>query len=163
VWWPVPDGTSTDTDPGTPEQQINTTAATVSLFEAISRTMAPVLGLLGADAPTPQLGGGGGSGSYMFASLEELDGVIQQWQDLVDEIKADQGNIESAAVQANRPAADDVSADNFRESSEVVKAMRKHNEQLLVYAEHYLVKLKECRAQMSTTEDGTQTSMNQVH
>jgi hypothetical protein len=163
VWWPVPDGTSTDTDPGTPEEQINTTVATVSLFETISRTMAPVLGLLGADAPTPEIGGGGGAGAYMFASLDELDGVIQQWQDLVDEIKADQGNIESAVVQAAQPAGDDVSSDNFRESSDVVKEMQKHNEQLLVYAEHYVVKLKECRAQMATTEDGTQTSMNQVH
>lgn len=163
----MPDGTGSDqpdTDPGTPEEQINSTVATVSLFDTISRTMSPVFGLLGiGNLPTPQTGGGGGGGAYMFASLEELDGVIQQWQDLVDDIKEDQGNIESAAHQTASPAGDPVSGSNFRQSTDVVQAMRKHNETLLVYAEHYVVKLKECRSQMSTTEDGTETSMNQVH
>ena len=68
-----------------------------------------------------------------------------------------------AAHQTASPAGDPVSGSNFRQSTDVVQAMRKHNETLLVYAEHYVVKLKECRSQMATTEDGTETSMNQVH
>ncbi len=162
----MPDGTSTDAaDPGTPEEQINTTVATVSLFDTISRTLAPVLGFIGADppAPTREGGGGGGGGAYMFASLEELDGVIQQWQDLIDEIIADQGNIDSAVFEAARPAGDDVSRDNYRESSDVVRAMRMHNEELLVYAQNYVVNLTKCRKQMATTDEGTEASMNQVH
>ena len=162
----MPDGTSAGatTDPGTPEDQINSTVQTASLFDTVSRALAPVLGFIGNPLPSSfDTGGGGGGGSYMFASLEELDGVIQQWQDLIDDIKTDQGNIESAVILANQPAGDDVSSQNFRRSSDVVTAMQKHNEQLLVYAQHYVVKLKECRAQMSTTEHGNQDKMNQVH
>jgi hypothetical protein len=162
----VPDGTSAGdtTVPATPEDQIHTTVATTSLFDTVSRAMAPILGFIGNPLPpAPDTGGGGAGGSYMFASLEELDGVIQQWQDLVDDIKDDQGNIESAVNQANRPAGDDVSSENYDRSSDVVTQMRKHNEQLLVYAEHYLVKLKECRVQMGTTEQGNQDKMNKVH
>jgi hypothetical protein len=162
VWWTVPD--LTNADPGTPEDQIRGTAASVSLFETVSNAMAPVLGLLGADAPAgPTTGGGGGSGAYMFASLEELDGVIQQWQDLIDDIKSDQGDVERAVHRIDRPAGDDVSSANYRQSSDVVQAMQKHNDMLLRYAEHYLVKLKDCREQMATTEHGNRTRMNQVH
>lgn len=163
----MPDGTSTGsstTDPGTPEDQINSTVQTASLFDTVSRALSPIMGFIGNPLPaTYDTGGGGAGGSYMFASLDELDGVIAQWQDLVDDIKADQGNIESAVMQANWPAGDSVSDQNYRQSSDVVQAMRKHNEKLLVYAEHYLVKLKECRTQMSTTEQGNQDKMNKVH
>jgi|tagenome__1003787_1003787.scaffolds.fasta_scaffold20860714_2 hypothetical protein len=162
----VPDGTDTGTtaDPGTVEQQIDATVATTSLFDTVSNALSPIMGIIGSPMPyTPDTGGGGAGGSYMFASLEELDGVIQQWQDLCDDIKADQGNIESAGIQANRPAGDEVSSDNFSQSSKVVMAMQKHNEMLLKYAEHYVVKLQQCRTQMSTTEQGNQDKMNQVH
>jgi hypothetical protein len=161
----LPDGTDQPgaTDPGTPEEQIHNTVATTRLFETISQTMAPVMGLLGTDAPAVPTGGGGGGGTYLFASIEELDGVIGQWQDLVDEIRSDLHEIKAAGHHAATPAGDTVSNDNFRESADVVKAMQKHNEQLLVYAQHYVVKLQECRTQMATTEQGNQTRMNQVH
>ncbi|MGH3759971.1 hypothetical protein [Actinophytocola sp.] len=164
----VPDGTSTDqaeTDPGTPEEQIRTTAAGVSLFDAVANTMAPVLGILGvaADAAGHQSGGGGGKGSYMFASLDELDGVIQKWQDLVGELKNDQGRVEEAIGRTARPAEDHVSGTNYKQSSKVLAAMQRHNELMLRYAEHYVTKLQDCRAQMATTEHGNQTRMNRVH
>jgi hypothetical protein len=167
VWWAVPDGTSTDTgtdsDPGTPEEQINSTVTSVSLFDAVASAMAPVLGLLGASTPAHQIGGGGGGGAYMFASLDELDGVITQWQGLIDELKADQRRVNHAVENLARPAGDDVSQENFRESNKVVLAMQRHNEELMKYAAHYVTKLQECRKQMATTEEGNQTAMNQVH
>lgn len=160
----VPDGTNADTNPGTPEEQINNTVTSVSLYETVSNAMAPVLGILGAGMPTAlPTGGGGGGGSYMFANLEELDGVIRQWRDLVDELKADQGRVRHAVDNLARPAGDDVSGENFRESNKVVSAMQRHNETLMKYAAHYVKKLEDCRKQMATTEEGNQTSMNQVH
>jgi len=162
----VPDGTDTGatTDPGTLEQQIDTTVQTASLFETVSNALSPIMGIIGSPmAYTPDTGGGGAGGTYMFASLEELDAVIQQWKDLIEDIEADQHNIESAGIEANRPAGDQVSGDNFSRSSEVVQAMQKHNEKLLEYALHYVDKLQDCRTQMSTTEQGNQAKMNQVH
>lgn len=172
----LPDGTTAEetaetgeagqavTEPGTPEEQITTTVTAVSLYETVSQAMAPVLGLFGAPPPSGYTTGGGGrGGAYMFASLDELDGVIGQWQDLIDEIKTDQGRVEAARGFVAEPAADKVSGRNSVVSGKVVAEMRRHNEQLLVYAERYVVKLKECRTQMATTEDGTRTSMDQVH
>lgn len=163
----MPDGTSVDpgaTAPGTPEEQIRNTATGVSLFETVSKAMSPILGIFGAaDAPGRTTGGGGGGGAYMFASIEELDGVIKQWQDLVDEIKADNVNVDHAVSRIDRPAGDDVSAANYRRASETVTAMQKHNNVLLEYAAHYQAKLEDCRAQMATTEQGNQTRMKNVH
>jgi hypothetical protein len=162
----VPDGTSTGatTDPGTPEDQINATVQSTSLFETVSNALSPIMGIVGNPQPyAPETGGGGEGGSYMFASIEELDGVIRQWQDLVDDIIADQHNIKSAGNEANSPAGDPVSGNNYDASSKVVMAMQKHNETLLEYAIGYVRKLKLCRGQTSTTEQGNQDKMNQVH
>jgi hypothetical protein len=158
----VPDGTSAGatTDPGTPEDQINATVQSASLFETVSNALSPIMGIIGNPLPlTPDTGGGGAGGTYMFADIDELDGVIQQWQDLVDDIKADQGNIESAGIQANSPAGDPVSDNNYNASSKVVMAMQKHNETLLEYAIGYVKKLQDCRTQMSTTEQSNHHKM----
>jgi hypothetical protein len=162
----VPDGTSTgqaETNPGTPEQQINMTATTSSLFDSVAQAMSPVLGILGAKPPEPTTGGGGGGGAYMFASLEELDGVIKQWEDLADELKADNDRVKRAIDQTATPAGDDVSGNNYSSSNKVLAGMQKHNEELLKYTGHYIAKLKQCRTQMATTEQGNQAKMNQVH
>ncbi|HEV7651416.1 MAG TPA: hypothetical protein VGP26_24965 [Actinophytocola sp.] len=162
----MPDGTSagSTTDPGTPEDQINATVQSASLFETVSNALSPIMGIIGNPMPyAPDTGGGGAGGSYMFASLEEIDGVIQQWQDLVDDIEADQRNIKSAGIEANTPAGDPVSGNNYNASSKVVMAMQKHNETLLEYAIGYVKKLQDCRTQISTTEQGNQDKMNKVH
>jgi hypothetical protein len=162
----MPDGTSVDqaaTAPGTPDEQIETAATGVSLFETVANAMSPILGIFGADAPTPTSGGGGGGGAYMFASLEELDGVIQQWQSLIDDIKSDNVDVDHAVARIERPAGDDVSAANYRRADETVTAMQKHNNLLLEYAQHYKAKLEDCRAQMATTDQGNQIRMNKVH
>jgi hypothetical protein len=162
----MPDGASGDpaaTAPGTPEEQIENTATGVSLFETVSRAMSPILGIFGASPPVPPSGGGGGGGAYMFASIEELDGVIRQWESLIDDIKSDNVDVDHAVARIDRPAGDAVSAANYRRASETVTAMQKHNNVLLEYAERYKAKLEECRAQMTTTEQGNQTRMNNVH
>ncbi len=157
----VPDGATTeqadqagDTDPGSPEVQIAGTVAVATIYE----TLAPLLGGDGFET-----GGGGGGGSFMFASVEELDGVIQQWRDLIEDIKTDQGRMESAGGDIAKPAADQVSGRNYAESGKVVMDMQKHNELLLRYAIGYVKKLEASRTQMMTTESGNETRMNQVH
>lgn len=165
----VPDGTNTN--PATPMNQADLTGLGASLSQGVAQAMAPALGSLGiaAGAAAGAVAGavshrdGGGSGSYMFANLEELDGVIRQWQNLVDELEADTKRVDSAVQQIARPAGDHVSEGNYNQSTDVLRAMRKHNEMLGSYAQHYVVKLKECRAQMSTTEQGNQTKMRRVY
>jgi hypothetical protein len=162
----MPDGTNVDdaaTAPGTPEEQIRNTAAGVTLFETVAKAMSPILGIFGADAPVPTSGGGGGGGAYMFASVEELDGVIQQWESLIEDIKSDNVDVDHAVSRIDRPAGDEVSAANYRRASETVTAMQKHNNVLLEYAAHYKAKLEDCRAQMVGTEQGNQTRVKNVY
>jgi hypothetical protein len=149
----VPDGT---TDPGSAKTQIDGTVAVARIYE----TIAPLLGGGGGGYET---GGGGGGGSFMFASLEELDGVIQQWRDLIEDIKADQNTMQSAGGDLAKPAGDQVSGQNYTQASKVVMDMQKHNELLLEYAINYTKKLEASRTQMTTTEHGNEARMNQVH
>src|SRR5262245_32882352 len=100
------------------------TATTSSLFDSVAQAMSPVLGILGAKAPNPASGGGGGGGAYMFANLDELDGVIKQWENLSDELKADNDRVEQAIHQAATPAADNVSGNNFSSSNKVLAGMQ---------------------------------------
>ena len=149
--------------------EVDMTGLGASLSAGVAQAMAPALGSLGAAAAGAAMvagataDGGGGSGSYMFANLAELDGVIQQWQNLVDELEADTKQVDSAVRQLARPAGDHVSDTNFSQSTEVLHAMRKHNEMLGAYAAHYVAKLKQCRTQMTTTEQGVQTRVDRVY
>jgi hypothetical protein len=142
------------TDPGSTETQIAGTVAVATIYE----TLAPLLGGDGYET-----GGGGGGGSFMFASVEQLDSVIDQWRDLIEEIKADQGRMEDAGGDISEPAGDQVSGQNSTVSRKVVMEMQKHNELLLRYAVGYVRKLQASRTQMATTEEGNETRMNQVH
>jgi hypothetical protein len=157
----VPDGATAQqadqgaTDPGSPEVQIAGTVAVARIYE----TLAPLLGGSGEY----DTGGGGGGGAFMFASVAELDGVIHQWLDLIDEIKADQHRMEAAGGQISEPAADQVSGQNSTVSRKVVMEMQKHNELLLRYAVEYVRKLQASKKQMMATEQGNETRMNQVH
>jgi hypothetical protein len=153
----VPDGATAGqpVEPGSAEVQIAGTVAVAKVYE----TVAP---LLGGNAAF-DTGGGGGGGSFMFASIEELDGVVGQWRDLIEDIKTDQHTMAAAGGDIAAPAADQVSGRNYAESSKVVMDMQKHNELLLKYAIEYTKKLETSRTQMVTTEHGNEARMNQVH
>jgi hypothetical protein len=181
----VPDGTTAEDqqneDGNTPEvpsadDQIVGTVAVATAYESIAPMLGMVPGMLPSTMaqgmlpsalatalPDPQTGGGGAGGTFMFASVDELDGVIQQWQSLIDEIVDDQGRMADADGDLAEPAADQISSGNTLMSHKVVADMRKHNETLIRYAVEYVQKLQDARTQMVTMEEGNQQRMNQAH
>ncbi|MPZ85874.1 MAG: hypothetical protein GEV28_38055 [Actinophytocola sp.] len=167
----MPDGAATEdnddaTPPGdlAPDDQIAGTVVVAGVYERLARQILPMVPGLPdvVQLPDLQTGGGGAGGTYMFASLEELDTVIGQWEELIEELKTDQVRIEDANGGLAEPAGDQVSGHNVSVSRETVAQMRKHNDTLLRYAAGYTAKLKASRTQMAVKEDGNELLMNRV-
>lgn len=158
----VPDGTNAETDtgaedPGTPAEQVN--AAVVS-----ETVLGWWRGLFGQD-PTQgqyQAGGGGKGGQFMFASLEELDGVIKQWEDERDGIKEDSQKISDAYYAINDPAGDLMSRAQASASRDSLANMWQHSDAMLQYANHYIEKLRDSRRQMSLQEEGARQNFRSI-
>lgn len=156
----VPDGTNAENsgtdgkpDPGTPTEQVNNeiTAAEVSSWWR---------SLFGMDQY--QAGGGGTGGQFMFASLEELDGVIKKWTDERDGILADRDAIADAYHTVRDPAGDMMSRSQATASKDSLANMWHHSDSMLKYAENYIAKLNASRKQIAVTEDGAHARMRSI-
>lgn len=153
----VPDGTNAegtgtgDQAPGTPEEQVNAEI-----------TREGVLGwwrsLFGMDTPY-EAGGGGTGGQYMFANVEELDGVITQWEQERDGIQADKDAIAETYYMINEPAGDSMSRQAATASRDSLANMWHHSDSMLRYAENYIAKLRASRQQIQLMEQGAHDQM----
>jgi hypothetical protein len=156
----VPDGanagdTGTENeDPGTPAEQVQgeiTREGVLSWWRS----------LFGVDTPY-EAGGGGAGGQFMFASLEELDGVIARWEEERDGIKADKDAIAEAYYMIGEPAPDVLSREQAGASRDSLANMWHHSDAMLRYAENYLMKLYASRQQISVMEEGNEARMRGV-
>lgn len=94
----------------------------------------------------------GGEGNYVFADLEELDGIIAEWTAIRDRIEG-RGNRLSQAVGLITPPADDVMSRyhaGYTRGS-LQKALD-HSDAMRAYAKAYIEKLTAARAQYADTE-----------
>lgn len=99
-------------------------------------------------------GGGGQDGTYVFASLEELDAILQEWTAIRDAIHADGEEMTQARFVHLRPADDEMSA---RQSSAVLSSFSEaeaHNRAMLTYADSYITKLRAAKEQY-VSDDAT--------
>jgi hypothetical protein len=158
----VPDGTNAEDtgtdnqDPGTPADQVNAEI-----------TREGVLGwwrsLFGMDSDQPyQAGGGGTGGQFMFASIEDLNGVIKKWEDERDGINDDCTAISEAYYTVRDPAADSMSVEQAKASRDSLANMWNHSSAMLTYANNYIDKLKASRDQMQTMEHGAHSTIRSV-
>ncbi len=168
----VPDGTAaergedstetpetTDTepqDPGTPADQVNAEIASAE----VSDWWRSLFGLGGGDPH--EAGGGGTGGQFMFASVEQLNGVISKWEKERDGIMADRDAIADAYYMIAEPASDTMSVGQANASRNSLANMWQHSDQMLRYAEDYIAKLYASHKQMTSTEDGVRDSMNSI-
>ncbi len=144
-------------EPGTPEDQVNGEIARAEISDWL-RNLFP----FGGD-PTPhEAGGGGTGGQFMFASLEELDAVINKWKDERDGIYADRNAISDAYGLVKSPAGDMMSLSQTEASKHSLAAMWQHSNAMLKYADDYIAKLYASRVQMATQDDGAQETMRSV-
>jgi hypothetical protein len=161
----VPDGTNTgsgnsgdntdvEEDPGTPAEQVDREIVSTE-FGDFWRSLFSFGG-----AQPHESGGGGGGGQFMFASLEELDGVISQWETQLQGIVDDRRDIDAAREALSKPpAADPMSRLQTQTSRESLWQLYRHNEAMFQYASNYIAKLRASRTQMATTEDGNRDNL----
>lgn len=164
----VPDGTNTNNngdsgdtnteqDPGTPAEQVEREVVSTE-WNDFWRSF-----FLFGEAQPHQSGGGGGSGQFMFASLEELDGVIAQWEQQLQEIVDDRREIDIAREALHTPpAGDPMSTQQTVTSRESIWQLYKHNEAMYQYASKYIAKLRASRTQMATTDDGNRDNLRSI-
>jgi hypothetical protein len=156
----VPDGTNAEEpgsgnqDPGTPAEQVNGEITR----EGVSSWWRSLFGL---DTPY-EAGGGGTGGQFMFASVEELDGVIAKWEEERDGIKADKDAIADAYHMIADPAADSLSREQATASRDSLANMWHHSDAMLRYAENYIAKLRASRQQISVMEEGAEAHMRSI-
>lgn len=97
-------------------------------------------------------GGGGEGGTYVFADLDELDNIITKLEALAQEIRQDGRGLLRAAELANPPAEDHMSTGQASAYAASLNKARAHNEAMVSYAEHQLVKLRAARTTYVETD-----------
>ncbi|HEX6354024.1 hypothetical protein [Actinophytocola sp.] len=148
-------GTENEQPPGTPEEQVN------QEINGQTGVFGWWRSLFGTGEPY-EAGGGGTGGQFMFASLEELDSLIKRWEDERDGIQRDKDAIADAYHMIKDPAADVMSRVQASASKDSVANMWHHSDAMLRYAENYIQKLKDSRAQIQVMEDGAHDQMRSV-
>jgi hypothetical protein len=157
----VADGTTTtdqqgeEQPPPPPDQQIQMEISLGSVLDRLG-------GLFGADWE-PSAGGGGTGGQFMFASIEELDGVITQWKDQREAILRDGRKVRDAAAFITAPAGDSMSTTMADTTMQSLDALYEHNQAMFNYADAYIQKLEASRASMTNTDEGGKQTMDAVH
>lgn len=154
------DDTGTDNteqqDPGTPSDQVDGEIARAEISDWLK-------GLFGFGDPQPhEAGGGGTGGQFMFASIEELNGVIKQWEKERDGIVADSQAICDAYYMVKSPAADNMSQGQTTASKNSLATMWQHSEAMLKYANDYIAKLYASKVDMEMNEEGGRDTMRSV-
>ena len=81
------------------------------------------------------------SGGFEF-SPEELDAVIQQWEDLLDEFKGDRKDIHRMFESLTPPAEDAASVGFTDAVRAALEDLKESNLSMVQYADDYLVKLR---------------------
>jgi hypothetical protein len=156
----VPDGTNAENtgteteDPGTPADQVNAEITREGAFGWWRS-------LFGIGDPY-EAGGGGTGGQFMFANLDDLNGVITRWEQERDSIQADCDAIADAYWAIKEPAADPLSGEQAQASRDSLANMWTHSTAMLNYADNYIEKLKASRQQIAVMEDGAQEQMRSV-
>ncbi len=155
----MPDGETTNqpasTEPPPPDDQIQLEIST-------GRVMDWLGGLFGTDGWDTTAGGGGTGGQFMFASIEELNGVIAQWQTELAAIQADGVKINQAAGYIEAPAGDGMSVAQAKATTESLDALQKHNQAMADYADGYIKKLIASRDSIVNTEQNNAAGLRSV-
>lgn len=92
---------------------------------------------------------GDSSGQYMFANLQELDGIIAHWHTEGDNIQADGKSIAYGEAGAGTRLLDAITREYLSTLDGAFGALIQHNGKMYEYNTGYATKLAECRQSMS--------------
>lgn len=91
-------------------------------------------------------------GQYMFANLEELDGVIAKWHAEGYTIQADGQSLTMEQMGAGLGLLDVITHEYMSTLGGVFDALVQHNDKMYEYNAGYAKRLAECREAMAKTE-----------
>lgn len=97
-------------------------------------------------------GGGGAGGRYVFASLEELDDIIADWEALHDRIRNRAAKLKRAIGLIEPPAEDIMSRLQANTAVRSLEKAEAHRQAMENYARNYVEKLRAARAQYAGTD-----------
>lgn len=149
----MPDGTGTEApgdQPPNADQQIDGQVAIINLLDNL-----PIFGNAARNAYAS--GGGGEGGTFQISSLAELDGLINQWQSLVDRMDESRGKLDQALRNIVPPADDAPSRSEAAATEDSIYAAIEHNLIMRDYAAAYVEKLKAARSDYAGTEGSNTT------
>jgi hypothetical protein len=150
-----------ETEPPPPEEQIDNEIITAGMTESAREWLG---GIFGFDTEYQhESGGGGAGGQFMFANVDELDGIIAKWTTQRDEIEADLKRIGDAFNEINAPAGDPMSEGQANTARSSLVSMGEHCSQMLEYAKGYIKKLEEARVEMSTMDEDAATALRTTY
>ncbi|WP_370945781.1 hypothetical protein AB5J62_42870 [Amycolatopsis sp. cg5] len=110
---------------------------------------------------TPMPGGGTpGGGGFQF-DADKIDAVIQQWQDLLADLKADERDAEMMA-NVEAPGREFASGDWEKLANPSGKAFYAQNRAMQEYVEQYLESLQLAKKQITTQEAETEAAISKT-
>lgn len=107
-------------------------------------------------------GGGGASGQYVFANIEEIDSIITNLEAELADILDDERDFEQAISLATPPADDVMSVGQV---NAYVAALHKgwlHNQAVAAYADNQLAKLRAARQEYVDTDSNAAEQQRNV-
>ena len=142
----MPEGTTAPgSNPGTPEQQLNTEVTLGKVYNTINQ-MIP----WGSGAPIEA--GGGGAGGHFTLSVPALNALIAQWTSVRDKIEASGDKLGIAANLVQPPADDTMSNAEADATRDSLRKAIEHNQAMRDYAQSYIDKLVKARNDYENTE-----------
>jgi hypothetical protein len=108
-------------------------------------------------------GGGGSGGKYVFASLEELDSIITDWTEILGAIRRDGDVLRQVQYVVASPAEDVMSKQQSAALGDSIAEATRHNDSMSTYAESYIAKLNEARAEYLREDDSAARSMKHAN
>lgn len=108
-----------------------------------------------AGAPAPAAGSG-----FVFEA-DQLDDVIRRWQDLLDDLRSDQGDAERMA-HVRPPGREFASGDFADAANPSGLAFLESNQRMQSYIEDYIRALERARQSITTREAETQAEISRA-
>ncbi|MPZ84080.1 MAG: hypothetical protein GEV28_28270 [Actinophytocola sp.] len=107
-------------------------------------------------------GGGGAGGQYVFANLEEIDGIITDLEAIKNDIRDDERYFRQAIRLATRPAEDMMSNGQVEAYHASLRKGWQHNKAVAAYAENQLAKLRAARQTYVDTDSGAADRLRNI-
>lgn len=107
-------------------------------------------------------GGGGTDGNYMFASIEELDSLVDEWLALRERIFERGRRIVRARDLIEPPARDPMSREHANVIAHSMAKALAHNDAMRTYTKKYIAKLTMSRDQYTSDDNEAAVSVRNI-